>query len=156
MADQGHVEEPKNFEPKTPVNLAPPKDDPITPEELSKCDGLSSPPPGSSQLLSHFHQRKKKHEAVKREFAKLTNIYSSRLRPYQTNLRSHQRHRLRRLGQRSLRAQRSISRSVRPSLRLIYLLLPPSYSATQPPPRRRVLKNKAHPQKPTTTFPATY
>ncbi|KAF7507107.1 hypothetical protein GJ744_010920 [Endocarpon pusillum] len=39
MSDKGHVEEPKNFAPKTPVNLDPPKDDPITSEELSKCDG---------------------------------------------------------------------------------------------------------------------
>jgi hypothetical protein len=38
----GHVAEPKNFEPKTPVTLNPPKDDPITLEELSKCDGGSS------------------------------------------------------------------------------------------------------------------
>lgn len=31
--------EPKNFAPKVPVQLDPPKDDPITIEELSKCDG---------------------------------------------------------------------------------------------------------------------
>ena len=31
--------EPKSFAPKTPVDLAPPKDDPITYEELAKCDG---------------------------------------------------------------------------------------------------------------------
>jgi hypothetical protein len=30
------------FEPKTPVVLNPPKDDPITPESLSKCNGKSS------------------------------------------------------------------------------------------------------------------
>lgn len=29
----------KKFEPKTPVNLDPPKDDPITLEHLAKCDG---------------------------------------------------------------------------------------------------------------------
>lgn len=29
------------FEPKTPVVLNPPKDDPITPEFLSKCNGKS-------------------------------------------------------------------------------------------------------------------
>ena len=34
-----HVEEPKNFEPKKPVSLDPPKDDPISSEELAKCDG---------------------------------------------------------------------------------------------------------------------
>ena len=43
MSDRGHVEEPKNFAPKTPVNLDPPKDDPITYEELSKCDGVFRP-----------------------------------------------------------------------------------------------------------------
>ena len=53
MADQGHVEEPKNFAPKTPVNLAPPKDDPITPDELSKCDGSFNHPP-----LRDLHRRK--------------------------------------------------------------------------------------------------
>lgn len=30
----------KRFEPKQPVKLDPPKDDPITMEELSKCDGM--------------------------------------------------------------------------------------------------------------------
>jgi hypothetical protein len=44
MADGGHVEEPKNFAPKTPVNLDPPKDDPISYEELSKCDGTAPSP----------------------------------------------------------------------------------------------------------------
>ncbi|RHZ48552.1 putative progesterone binding protein [Aspergillus thermomutatus] len=34
-----HEPEPKRFEPKVPVQLDPPKDDPITVEELSKCDG---------------------------------------------------------------------------------------------------------------------
>ena len=32
-------EEPKKFEPKKPVQLDPPKDDPISLEYLSKCDG---------------------------------------------------------------------------------------------------------------------
>ncbi len=36
---KGHVEEPKNFAPKAPVQLDPPKDDPITVEELAKCNG---------------------------------------------------------------------------------------------------------------------
>lgn len=31
----------KRFEPKEPVQLDPPKDDPISKEELSKCDGAS-------------------------------------------------------------------------------------------------------------------
>jgi hypothetical protein len=34
-----HESEPKSFAPKTPVDLAPPKDDLITYEELAKCDG---------------------------------------------------------------------------------------------------------------------
>jgi hypothetical protein len=38
-----HEAEPKRFEPKTPVQLDPPKDDPITVEELSKCDGMLKP-----------------------------------------------------------------------------------------------------------------
>ncbi|KAI9801963.1 MAG: hypothetical protein M1825_003018 [Sarcosagium campestre] len=38
MADN-HVPEPRNFEPKQKVDLAPPKSDPITLEQLSKCDG---------------------------------------------------------------------------------------------------------------------
>lgn len=47
MAD--HEEEPKRFSPKVPVQLDPPKYDPITVEELSKCDGI----PAS---LTPFHQ----------------------------------------------------------------------------------------------------
>ncbi|KAI9877574.1 MAG: hypothetical protein M1830_003531 [Pleopsidium flavum] len=35
----GHVPEPKNFEPKQPVKLDLPKNDPISLEQLSKCDG---------------------------------------------------------------------------------------------------------------------
>lgn len=38
-----HEPEPKRFEPKVPVQLDPPKDDPISVEELSKCDGTSQP-----------------------------------------------------------------------------------------------------------------
>jgi membrane-associated progesterone receptor component len=40
-----HETEPKSFAPKTPVELAPSKDDPITTEELAKCDGASTNPP---------------------------------------------------------------------------------------------------------------
>lgn len=36
----GHEEEPKRFSPKVPVQLDPPKYDPISYEELSKCDGM--------------------------------------------------------------------------------------------------------------------
>ncbi|KAI9749836.1 MAG: N-acetylglucosaminyl-phosphatidylinositol de-N-acetylase [Chaenotheca gracillima] len=39
--DQDHEPEPRNFEPKAPVTVAPPKDDPISLEYLSKCDGNS-------------------------------------------------------------------------------------------------------------------
>ncbi|KAL2682135.1 putative progesterone binding protein [Phyllosticta citricarpa] len=39
MRDANHAEEPKRFEPKNPVQLDPPKDDPITPEYLAKCNG---------------------------------------------------------------------------------------------------------------------
>lgn len=35
----GHVQEPKNFAPKQPVQLDPPKDDPITRSELEKHNG---------------------------------------------------------------------------------------------------------------------
>ena len=37
--ESGHVEEPKKFTPKNPPKLDPPKDDPISVEELAKCDG---------------------------------------------------------------------------------------------------------------------
>ncbi|KAI4150029.1 MAG: hypothetical protein LQ340_004306 [Diploschistes diacapsis] len=40
-----HEPEPKNFEPKEPVKLDPPKDDPITVEELSKCNGQDTSKP---------------------------------------------------------------------------------------------------------------
>jgi len=40
-----HESEPKSFAPKTPVDLAPPKDDPITYEELAKCDGTDPDKP---------------------------------------------------------------------------------------------------------------
>ncbi|KAF2202253.1 putative progesterone binding protein [Delitschia confertaspora ATCC 74209] len=36
-----NTEQSKKFQPKTPVELAPPKDDPITFEYLSKCDGTN-------------------------------------------------------------------------------------------------------------------
>ncbi|EON61124.1 hypothetical protein W97_00335 [Coniosporium apollinis CBS 100218] len=40
MAD-GSGSQSKKFEPKTPVQLDPPKNDPISPEYLSKCDGTN-------------------------------------------------------------------------------------------------------------------
>lgn len=45
-----HEPEPKRFEPKVPVQLDPPKDDPISQEELAKCDGKCSLGP---PLLDH-------------------------------------------------------------------------------------------------------
>jgi len=45
MADSEREPEPKNFAPKVPVKLDPPKDDPITYEELAKCDGNDSSKP---------------------------------------------------------------------------------------------------------------
>jgi len=45
MADSEREPEPKQFAPKKPVDLAEPKDDPITYEELAKCDGNDSSKP---------------------------------------------------------------------------------------------------------------
>ena len=42
MAATGHVEESKKFAPKDPPKLNPPKDDPITIDELAKCDGTTA------------------------------------------------------------------------------------------------------------------
>jgi hypothetical protein len=39
MSESGHVDEPTKFTPKDPPKLNPPKEDPITVEELAKCDG---------------------------------------------------------------------------------------------------------------------
>jgi hypothetical protein len=38
----GSESESKRFAPKVPVQLDPPKDDPISQEELAKCDGNST------------------------------------------------------------------------------------------------------------------
>lgn len=40
----GHVAEPKNFAPKTVVQLNPPKDNRISSTELAKCNGKSESP----------------------------------------------------------------------------------------------------------------
>ena len=37
----GHVEEPRNFNPKNPPSLDPPKNHPISVAELAKCDGAA-------------------------------------------------------------------------------------------------------------------
>jgi membrane-associated progesterone receptor component len=39
MADSGSAEKKGRFEPKNPVQLNPPKDDPISLDYLAKCDG---------------------------------------------------------------------------------------------------------------------
>lgn len=44
-----HEEEPKRFAPKVPVQLDPPKYDPISYEELAKCDGMSCPSPNGKE-----------------------------------------------------------------------------------------------------------
>lgn len=44
-----HEPEPKRFEPKVPVQLDPPKDDPISQEELARCDGKFSLPAVSAR-----------------------------------------------------------------------------------------------------------
>lgn len=45
MAEAHHEPEPKNFAPRKPPNLDPPKDDPISPNDLALCDGNSSDHP---------------------------------------------------------------------------------------------------------------
>ncbi|KAI9677015.1 MAG: hypothetical protein M1817_006854 [Caeruleum heppii] len=50
-----HAPEPKNFAPKEPVNLDPPKDDPITVDELAKCDGTSSSHPTYVAIKSRIY-----------------------------------------------------------------------------------------------------
>lgn len=40
VSPRPHLEERKSFAPKTPVELAPPKDDPITLEQLKEADGM--------------------------------------------------------------------------------------------------------------------
>lgn len=42
-----------DFKPKTPVQLAPPKDDPISLEELAKADGKNNGVTGCTQVLTH-------------------------------------------------------------------------------------------------------
>ena len=40
VSPRPHLEERKSFAPKTPVELAPPKDDPISYEQLKEADGM--------------------------------------------------------------------------------------------------------------------
>lgn len=40
VSPRPHLEERKSFAPKQPVELAPPKDDPITYDELKEADGM--------------------------------------------------------------------------------------------------------------------
>jgi membrane-associated progesterone receptor component len=49
MTEHAGTEQKKGkFEPKTPVQLEPPKDDPITLEYLAKCDGKFDIFPGTA------------------------------------------------------------------------------------------------------------
>jgi hypothetical protein len=47
----------KRVEPKVPVQLDPPKDDPISVEELAKCDGMALP---LTKLPRQFQQLRSK------------------------------------------------------------------------------------------------
>lgn len=47
-------DESKRFTPKVPVELDPPKDDPISVEELAKCDGMRVYPFTPHQFLPQF------------------------------------------------------------------------------------------------------
>ena len=42
MTETVHVQEPKNFAPKDPPKLNPPKDDPISLGDLARCDGTTA------------------------------------------------------------------------------------------------------------------
>ncbi|KAJ4606355.1 hypothetical protein HRR85_007718 [Exophiala dermatitidis] len=50
MSETGR--ENKRFEPKTKVELDPPKDDPIPPEELAQCDVFAGKDPSRALALS--------------------------------------------------------------------------------------------------------
>ena len=56
MADTHHEPEPKNFAPKNPPKLNPPRDDLISVGDLAKCDGtlraLDSGPPDHLRYLT--------------------------------------------------------------------------------------------------------
>lgn len=47
-------DESKRFTPKVPVELDPPKDDPISVEELAKCDGMRVHPCTPHGFFPHF------------------------------------------------------------------------------------------------------
>lgn len=42
MAETADVQEPKKFAPRDPPKLNPPKDEPISLEDLAKCDGTTA------------------------------------------------------------------------------------------------------------------
>ncbi len=106
----GHVPEPKNFEPKTPVHLNPPKNDPVSVQHLSKCDGKLPDLHCQSSWGSASYKRCVAYRyvgAVKQttkadQWTALPP--STRHRPQPPNIRSHQRPNLRRQRQRGLRS----------------------------------------------------
>jgi hypothetical protein len=83
-----------SFEPKTKVELDPPKDDIISLDYLSKCDGEFDSSSHSS-IITHL------------------NISTHRHQPRLPNLRRHQRHRLRRDRQQGIRPRGLVQRYVR-------------------------------------------
>lgn len=90
--------ESKAFAPKNPVKLDPPKDDPISIEDLSKCDGKAP------QL-----------QPVHPSCLPVTNPWANpatRQQLHLPHIRRHQRHRLRRKRQLRLRAQGLLPRYV--------------------------------------------
>lgn len=42
MAETGHVQESEKFAPKDPPKLNPPRDEPISVQDLAKCDGTTA------------------------------------------------------------------------------------------------------------------
>ena len=96
ISPRPHLETRKSFIPKQPVELAEPKNDPITYEELAQHDGelhihaalaaLLDKSSSTKMLIDHRHQRR------------------------QTSPRRHQGHRLRREQEQSIRARRKLPR----------------------------------------------
>ena len=80
--------QPKKFESKKPVELNPPKSDPIAVSQLAECNGMALP----TSLLSSSSM-------ARTELISCANTYKTsmcRNGPCQTNACSHQRHSLRR------------------------------------------------------------
>ncbi|GMF74958.1 unnamed protein product [Aspergillus oryzae] len=84
----------ERFAPKVPVQLEDPKDDPITVEELSKCDGTFSLPVEAEYANVYLHSRRD----TKLTEDNLTTRYGSQ----PSDLGSHQGYRFRRIQKPSL------------------------------------------------------